>query len=372
MSRKFRSIETRHYAERDALFAALPKLGRRDFLKVSAAAVAAAAASGVRFHPTSFQPVTVASADTREPFSFAYVSDSHLYRKELNDRFVRSLLRAVDDVNHLDPKPDFVLFGGDLAQLGAAEELTLGAEILKNVHAPVHMMVGEHDWFLDLGDKWQQLFGKPTYSFDHKGVHFVVLMSVNEKDFWTARGMTPQQRMGTVAGLDNGIQSRFEVGSSQREWLKNDLANVAASTPVIVFSHSPLYKYYRNWNFWTEDADEVQAILKKFDHVTVIHGHTHQMLTNRIGNIDFHGMLSTAWPWPYAPEGLPKLTVQMSRPDPFDPNDGCGDGSAQVSADGLVDKVYNLWNRNPIEVTSGYLASNGTKDTPAAPNMASF
>ena len=74
------------------------------------------------------------------------------------------------------------------------------------------MMVGEHDWFLDMGEKWRELFGQPTYSFDHKGVHFVVLMSVNEKDFWTARGMTPEQRMQTVAGLDNGIQTRFEVG----------------------------------------------------------------------------------------------------------------------------------------------------------------
>jgi 3',5'-cyclic-AMP phosphodiesterase len=372
MSRKPRSIETIHYEERDALFAELPKLGRRDFLKVSAAALAAAAVNGVRFHPTSFQPVSVANAAGGEAFTFAYISDSHLYRKDLNERFVRGILRAIDDVNHLDPKPDFVLYGGDLAQLGRPDELTLGAELLRNVQHPIHMMVGEHDWFFDMGEKWRQLFGKETYSFDHKGVHFVVLMSVNEKDFWTARKMTPEQRMGTVAGLDNGIQSRFEVGAAQRDWLKNDLANVAASTPVIVFSHSPLYKYYRNWNFWTEDADEVQAILKKFDHVTVMHGHTHQLLTNRIGNIHFHGMLSTAWPWPYAPEGLPKLTVQMSRPDPFDRDDGCGDGSAQVSAAGLVDKVYNLWNRNPIEITSGYVGSNGAKDQPPQPNMASF
>ena len=128
--------------------------------------------------------MTVAQgAESSKPklaFRFAYISDSHLYEKNVNDRFVRGLLRAVDDVNNLDPQPDFVLYGGDLAQLGASKELDLGAQILKNLKAPLSMMVGEHDWFLDLGQKWQELFGKPTYSFDHKGVHFVVLKSVVE------------------------------------------------------------------------------------------------------------------------------------------------------------------------------------------------
>ena len=372
MKTRIRSVETRYYEERDELFRGLRHLDRRQFFRLSLAAAAAAAVNGVRFHPTSFQPVSVAHAKGAEPFTFAYVSDSHLYRRDLNDRFVRSLLRAVDDVNLLDPPPDFVLFGGDLAQLGKPDELELGAQILKNVKAPVKMMVGEHDWFLDMGEKWRELFGKETYSFDHKGVHFVVLQSVNEKDFWTERGMTPEERMLTVAGLDNGIQSRFEVGAPQREWLKQDLAGLSNDTPVIVFSHSPLYHYYRPWNFWTEDAAEVQAILRRFRRVVVIHGHTHQLLTNRIGNIHFHGLLSTAWPWPYAPEGLPKLTVQMNRPDPFDPNDGCGDGHVNVHADGLVDKVYNLWNRNPVEVTSAYLKTAGRRTAPPQPNLASY
>jgi 3',5'-cyclic AMP phosphodiesterase CpdA len=234
------------------------------------------------------------------------------------------------------------------------------------------MMVGEHDWFLDMGEKWRALFGEPTYSFDHKGVHCVVLNSILEKDFWTERGMTPEERMGTVAGLDNGIQSRFEVGEEQRDWLKNDLAKLPPSTPLIVFSHSPLYKYYKPWNFWTDDADPVPALLKRFDHVTVIHGHTHQLLTNRFGNIQFHGLLSTAWPWPYAPEGLPELTVQMGRPDPFNPNDGCGDGHINVLADGLVDKVYNLWNRNPMTVSSAYMASGGLQSRPKAANVEGY
>jgi len=34
--------------------------------------------------------------------------------------------------------------------------------------------------------------------------------------------------------------------------------------------------------------------------------------------------------------------------------------------------VYNLWNRNPVTVTRQYLASNGAKDKPAAPLLASY
>lgn len=380
---KFKSVETKYMEARASALRALAKLDRRDFLKVSTAVLGATLSKGI-VHPHSFSTINVAGAQAptdargsaREQketaFRVAYISDSHLYEKKLNDRFVNQLMRAVDDVNALDPQPDFVLYGGDLAQLGQPKELELGAQILKNLKVPVRMMVGEHDWYLDMGEKWRDLFGAPNYSFDHKGVHFVVLNSVVEKDFWTERGLTPMQRMQTVAGLDNGVQSPFSVGDEQRKWLADDLAKLPATTPLIVFSHSPLYKLYKPWNFWTDDAEQVQAILNKFKNVTVVHGHTHQVLTNRIGNIHFHGMLSTAWPWPYAPEGLPALTVQMSRPDPFNPHDGLGDGVLTVHPDALIDKLYNLWNRNPMTIPRSYLASKGAKDKPKQPPLESY
>ncbi|MGA7876437.1 MAG: metallophosphoesterase [Desulfoferrobacter sp.] len=375
MRHKFKSVETRQLEERNKLFRSLRNLDRRSFLKVSAAAMGAVLAKGI-IPPHSFLPVNVSAAPKpsgqAESFRFAYISDSHLYQKDLNDRFVRGLLRAVDDVNGLDPQPDFVLFGGDLAQLGRPEELELGAQILKNVKAPVKMVVGEHDWYLDMGEKWQELFGEQSYSWDAKGIHFVVLNSVVEKDFWTERGMQPMERMKTVAGLDNDVQNSFTVGEKQREWLKKDLSGYPADTPIIVFSHSPLYKLYKHWNFWTDDAEQVQSILSKFDRVVVIHGHTHQLLTNRIGNIYFHGMLSTAWPWPYAPEGMPELTIEMNRANPFNPNDACGDGQVQVHPDGLVDKIYQLWNRDPITVSRSYLTSWGKQNVPPKPNLVSY
>jgi Icc protein len=372
MAKKHESVETKYMRAREEALRALSRLDRRDFLRVSTAVLGATLARGL-VTPGSFQLMNVAhAAAPSEPFRVAYISDSHLYRRDLNDRFVNALLRAVDDVNGLDPQPDFVLYGGDLAQLGQPEELELGAQILKNLKAPVRMMVGEHDWYLDMGDKWRELFGEPTYSFDHKGVHFVVLNSVVEKDFWTARKLTPMQRMQTVAGLDNAVQSPFSVGDEQRAWLAQDLAKLPANTPLVVFSHSPLYKLYRPWNFWTEDAEQVQALLRKFKNVSVVHGHTHQLLTNRIGNIHFHGMLSTAWPWPYAPEGLPAITLQMNRPDPFDPQDGCGDGLLSVHPDALIDKLYNLWNRNPITISRKYTLSKGAEDKPLATVLKSY
>ena len=347
--------------KRDEYFQRIQRLNRRDFMRASGVAAAGAAISGA-FSPHSFQPVDVQAAG--QSFRFAYISDSHLYEKSMNERFVRSILKAVDDVNALTPQPDFILYGGDLAQLGQPKELEEGGQILKALKAPVRMMVGEHDWYLDMGEQWRKQFGKDTYSFDHKGVHFVVLNSVVVEDYWTGPKMTNMERMLAMAQLDNPNGRPFTVGDAQRDWLKNDLAAVPVDTPVIVFSHSPLYKMYKKWNFWTDDAEQVQALLAKFKTVTVIHGHTHQMLTNKIGNIHFHGMLSTAWPWPYAPQGLPKLTVRMNRSDPFDEFDGCGDGSINVAATGRVDKNFNFWSRNPITVPAAYLDSDGMLSKP--------
>ena len=115
-----KSVETRHLEERDSLFRGLQNLDRRSFLKVSTGAAAAALAAGASNHFHSFLPVNVAYAaegPAGQGFSFAYISDSHLYAKKTNERFVRQLLRAVDDVNKLDPQPDFVFYGGDLAHI---------------------------------------------------------------------------------------------------------------------------------------------------------------------------------------------------------------------------------------------------------------
>lgn len=318
---------------------------RRDFIMKGSAAVAVSAL------PVSL--VELAFGQAGQNFTFAHISDSHIQQikgTEFVRNWDRGLIRAVAETNMLTPKPDFVVFGGDLAQLGLKEELDHGAEMLSKLKYKTHHVMGEHDYYFDLGEYWSKLFGPHYHSFDHKAVHFVVLNSILTTDEWTyKRWPTAKQRMVEMAGLDNPNGSPFMVGAKQREWLRKDLEKVDKATPVVVFSHSPIQKIYKGWNFWTDDAEEVQAMLKPFQKATVIYGHVHQIQYNQIDNITYHAVMATAWPWPYpstyaqAKPNFPKITVPMNRANPFFERDATGWQLIDVKT-GRVSMEYNLYN----------------------------
>ena len=92
---------------------------RRTFLHRSLLAGAAGAAAHGWFPLLNTIDVAIGA----EPFKFAYVSDTHLYPKEVNTRFVEKAEQAVSDIKEMSPPADFVIFGGDLAQLGDPVEL---------------------------------------------------------------------------------------------------------------------------------------------------------------------------------------------------------------------------------------------------------
>ncbi|NIO10112.1 MAG: serine/threonine protein phosphatase [Deltaproteobacteria bacterium] len=325
----------------------MTRLNRREFLKTGAAAIAATTL------PVSLVRVAFGAKGSMEDFTFAYISDSHIQHLG-GSKFVRNwdrgLIRAIREANLLAPKPDFFLFGGDLAQLGTREEIDHGLDLMSKLRGKVYYVMGEHDYYLDLGEYWESKLGPQWYSFDHKGVHFVVLNSILTYDDWTfTRWATPKERMGAMARLDNPEGSPFLVGEKQRAWLKKDLKGVKKDTPIVVCSHSPLQKIFKGWNFWTDDAEDVLALLKPFRKVTVVYGHVHQIQYNQIGNISFHAVMATAWPWPYpgsyaqAPNHLPELTVPMNRADPFFERDATGWQFINVHT-GNVDMHYQLPN----------------------------
>jgi 3',5'-cyclic AMP phosphodiesterase CpdA len=224
-----------------------------------------------------------AAAPRVRPFSFVQVSDSHIgFTKDPNPDARATFREAVAKIAALPQRPDFILHTGDVSHLSKPEEFDDADQILGAAKLDVFHVPGEHDMlddgqgkaFLDrygqgsLGDGWR--------SFDHSGVHFVALINVKD--------------------LKAGGMGR--LGADQLAWLGKDLAGVAASTPVVVFTHIPLWTVYADWGWGTEDAAQALGLLRRFGSVTVLNGHIHQVLAKTDGNITFHTARSTAFPQP--------------------------------------------------------------------------
>jgi len=303
--------------------------------------------------------VTIAAAQSGkrkvQPFSFAIISDSHLYSMP-DHKFDRALEDAVAQVNALTPLPDFVVYGGDVAQNGTEDQLVKGKKILSKLKMPMKVIPGEHDWYLDMGTAWRGLFGKETWSMDHKGVHMIGMNSILVKDFWSGSGMTPKERMGVMEMLESPIAGPWGVQDQQLAWLKKDVQGLPADTPIVIFTHSPLWDYYPRWNFQTSDAPEIRQTLARFDHVMSFHGHVHQTVFNKVGNMSSVGSLSTSWPWPYPGVALSYPQSQMNRSDPSNETDGMGTQAIALS-DGFVGTVQH----NPFGDSLTPFMKNGYK-----------
>jgi len=221
--------------------------------------------------------------DMAGELTFAQISDSHMgFNKPANTDVVGTLKAAVDKVNALKNRPEFLLHTGDISHLAKPEEFDTVDQILKGAVAKdVFFVPGEHDVIGDDGKQFLDRYGKGAqgggwYSFDKKGVHFVGLVNV----------------MNLKAG---GLGT---LGIEQLEWLEKDLKPLKASTPVIVFAHIPLWSVYPEWGWGTEDSAQALSYLKRFGSVSVLNGHIHQTMQKVEGNVTFHTAASTAFPQP--------------------------------------------------------------------------
>jgi 3',5'-cyclic-AMP phosphodiesterase len=95
------------------------------------------------------------------------------------------------------------------------------------------------------------------------------------------------------------------LGRDQLEWARADLAKQRANTPIVVCAHIPLYAVYPDWGWTTDDYLELLAMLRRFDSVTVLNGHIHQVLSKVDGKVTFFTADSTAFPQP-KPGSAPK------------------------------------------------------------------
>src|SRR5580658_7871154 len=149
-----------------------------------------------------------------EDFFFLQLADTHWgFKGPANPTADMTLERAVATINAVDVQPDFIVFTGDLTHTTddggqRRERMKRFREIVSKLKVTdVRFLAGEHDAAPDRGEAYRQMFGEPTYAFDHKGVHFVA--------------------------LDNASMPGGAIGEAQLGWLQADLARVPADVPLV-------------------------------------------------------------------------------------------------------------------------------------------
>jgi 3',5'-cyclic AMP phosphodiesterase CpdA len=208
-------------------------LNRRRFLGLAGAAGTVALAGS--------PAVALAAAPAPQDFDFLFFTDTHLQpeldaAKGCDMAFKR--MRA--------DKVDFAVQGGDHIFDALAVPRERGLSLFEmydktqqDLSVKVYHTIGNHDLFgvypasgMPPSDPlygkkfFNDHIGKTYYSFDHKGVHFIVLDSVF---------ITP----------DRAYEGRID--DAQLAWLAGDLGAQTAATPIVVVTHVPLVTAYENY-----------------------------------------------------------------------------------------------------------------------------
>lgn len=296
------------------------KQNRRDLLKLAGLGGVVFASSLVAC-ASKQQEATLASGGNpktkgpHEDFFFLQLSDTHWgYSGAANPEADMTLKKTVQAINASSTQPDFIIFTGDLThntddaavrrkRLGEFKEIVSGLKV-KNLK----FIPGEHDAGADKAAAYKEFFGETHYAFDHKGVHFIAIDNVSDP--------------GNI------------VGEEQIAWLDGDLKKVDPATPVVVFTHRPLFDLYPQWEWQTKDGDKVVSILSRHKMVTVFYGHIHQENHHMTGQIAHHSAKSLIFSLP-APGSAPKK-APMSW-DPAKPGAGLGyrNVATAATAEGL-------------------------------------
>jgi Icc protein len=257
-------------------------LTRRTFLSLTGAAGA-----GVAFGQT---PLALAATAAPEDFDFVFFTDTHI-QPELNA--AKGCDMAFRQIHGL--KAEFAIQGGDhiFDGLAVPKDRSLSLFDLYDktqqaVGLKVYHTIGNHD-VLGIypesgmaptdplyGKKyWEDHMGKTYYSFDRRGVHFIVLDSIGITD-------------------DRAYEGRIDP--AQMQWLAADLKTLAPGAPIIVISHIPLVSAFGSYvpvsatepkhhGMTVANSDEVIPLFEGHNVLAVLQGHTH--INERV---DWHGV----------------------------------------------------------------------------------
>ena len=225
-----------------------------------------------------------------QDFDFIFFTDTHLQPELDANKGCAMAFRQMRTA-----KADFAIQGGDhvFDALGVSKQRSLGLfdmydKTQQDLSLPVHHTLGNHDCFgvypqsgMQTTDPlygkryFEDHIGRTYYSFDHKGVHFIVLDSI---------GFT----------RDRAYEGRID--GPQVAWVAADLKAQPATTPIIVSVHIPLVSAIDNYTpvpatppahhgNTIANSSEVTTLFQGYNVLAVFQGHTH--INERV---EWHGV----------------------------------------------------------------------------------
>ena len=256
-------------------------MNRRSFLRGSGLAAAACALGGVQGRGQSSEARPPMSTGS---FTFAFFTDVHI-EPEMDAPQGTAL--AMETINASDA--EFAICGGDhvFDALKAhkeriIEQYQLYAEAENTLRMPVWHVLGNHDAAgLETGMSshdaifgkamFQKVFNTPTYyTFQHKGVNFIVLDSILIK----GRDWFPAIDINQAAWLERVLQATVAMPSIV-------ISHVPWATSMATYgtgSNSKVYEPIVN-------SDYMIPMLEHYNVIALLQGHTHI-----VESVHRHGM----------------------------------------------------------------------------------
>jgi len=137
---------------------------------------------------TFFALFVLGATNSQAQVTIAQLSDTHVGEQH-SPHAADNLRRAVEMINQRHP--DAVVLSGDIGE--GPDNWQIARQILKGLKAPLYYAPGNHDVHSHDVSRYRSVFGKDYYSFQVKGVRFLVIDSqlLGNWDQFEARSVPP-------------------------------------------------------------------------------------------------------------------------------------------------------------------------------------
>jgi len=187
------------------------------------------------------------SLNLGDEYSFIVITDIHTEDRDAHG------LENIQAVIESDPEIKFIVFGGDITQNGAEQDLKKVLEIIRPLPIPVYMVIGNHDTFFGNWSVWRDLIGSTSYRVKGDSADLFILDSAN------------------------GF-----LGKEQLDWLENELKS--APGRVFVFSHHNIFLDSMINQQMADTRETARLIsLVRAKRGIMFTGHSHERVIKEVG-----------------------------------------------------------------------------------------